>query len=38
MTRQDWLKAPDLRSFAEWVAKGKELDFLAGDPASYCVG
>ena len=38
MTREDWLKAPDLRAFAQWVAKGKEIDFLAGDPVSCCVG
>jgi hypothetical protein len=38
MTREDWLKAPDLRAFAEWVAKGNELDFLGGDPVSCRVG
>lgn len=37
-TREDWLNASDLRTFAKWVAKGKELDFLASDPASRCVG
>lgn len=31
VTREDWLNAPDLRSFADWVADTKQIDFLAAD-------
>lgn len=27
-TREDWLNAPDLRAFADWVADSRQLDFL----------
>lgn len=30
-TPEDWLNAPDLRAFADWVADVKQLDFLAPD-------
>ena len=31
LTKDDWLNAPDLKAFAEWVANGKRTDFINAD-------
>jgi len=31
LTREDWLNAPDLKAFADWVADPAQVDFLTGD-------
>ncbi len=34
LKKDDWLNAPDLKAFAEWVADGKRTDFLNADAMS----
>ena len=31
VTKEDWLKAPDLRAFATWVGESQDADFLQWD-------
>ena len=28
VTREDWINAPDLRAFADWITEAKQVDFL----------